>query len=90
MESVINYIEMLIENQMNNFLKENPICKSEKSKKKLYNLTLSKIKPNYNNMTDYQLLVILSGTRAQLEGDINEALKKAVEEYMDMQREISI
>ena len=75
---------------MNNFLKENPICKSEKSKKKLYNLTLSKIKPNYNNMTDYQLLVILSGTRAQLEGDINEALKKAVEEYMDMQREISI
>ena len=81
---------MLIENQMNNFLKENPIFKSEKSKKKLYNLTLSKIKPNYNNMTDYQLLVILSGTRAQLEGDINEALKKAVEEYMDMQREISI
>ena len=90
MESVINYIEMLIENQMNNFLKENPICKSEKSKKKLYNLTLSKIKPNYNNMSAYQLLVILSGTRAQLEGDINEALKKAVEEYMDMQREISI
>lgn len=90
MESVINYIEMLIENQMNIFLKENPICTSKKSREKLYDLTVNNLQTNYNTMTDYQLLVILSGTRAQLEDDINKALKKAVEEYMDMQREISI
>lgn len=89
MESVINYIEMLVENQMNSFLKENQICKSEKSKKELYNLALSKLEPYYN-MTNYQLLVTLSGTKAQLEADIYVALKDAVEEYMDTQKQASI
>ena len=56
MESVINYIEMLIENQMNIFLKENPICTSKKSREKLYDLTVNNLQTNYNTMTDYQLL----------------------------------
>ena len=89
MESVINYMEMLVENQMNSFLREHSICESENAKKELYNLALSKLEPYYN-MTDYQLLVTLSGTKAQLEADIFVALKKAVDEYMNMRERASI
>lgn len=83
MKSVINYMEIWVEEYMEVLLEKSDGCKCDKCRRDIFTLSLNNLKPYYVATPMGKIMAKLESTKQQFDTDIIVEVSKAIKKVND-------